>query len=42
MAVWERNRSVRYWDVFEVEDFLVDALDLSRVDDPAIEDARDS
>jgi hypothetical protein len=30
------------FDVFEVENFLVDALDLSRVDDPAIEDARDS
>ena len=28
------------FDAFEVENFLVDALDLSRVDDPAIEDAR--
>ena len=27
------------FDVFEVEKFLVDAFDLSRVDDPAIEDA---
>ena len=27
-------------DVFEVENFPMDALDLSRVDDPAIEDAR--
>jgi hypothetical protein len=25
---------------FEVENFLVDAFDLGRVDDPAIEDAR--
>ena len=25
--------------MFEVENFLVDAFDLSRVDDPAIEDA---
>jgi hypothetical protein len=28
------------FDVLEVEDFPVDALDLGRVDDPAIEDAR--
>ena len=27
-------------DVFEIENLPVDALDLSRVDDPAIEDAR--
>jgi hypothetical protein len=37
--------SSRIWvgdgfDAFEIENFLVDALDLSRVDDPAIEDAR--
>ena len=29
------------FDAFEVENFLVDAFDLSRVDDPAIEGQRD-